>query len=108
MEVDTEYRLRIRPAAPQDLLAPSVARLFASVERAFGPTAVAILRTGMGKDGAEEMASLRRIGALTVAQDAHSSVVHGMPGEAIKLEGASLVLPPPSIAGALERVFRKE
>jgi two-component system chemotaxis response regulator CheB len=108
MEVDAEYRLRIRPPGPRELLVPSVARLFASVQRAFGPTAVAILLTGMGKDGAEEMAALRRAGALTVAQDGPSSVVHGMPGEAIKLDGASLVLPPPSIAAVLERAFRRE
>ena len=52
----------------------------------------------MGKDGAQELKLLRDHGAVTIAQDASSSVVHGMPGEAIKLGGATHVLSPEKIA----------
>ena len=55
----------------------------------------------MGKDGAAELKQMRDRGALTIAQDRESSVVHGMPGEAIALGAALQVLPADRIAGAL-------
>jgi two-component system, chemotaxis family, protein-glutamate methylesterase/glutaminase len=79
-------------------LRPSVSYLFRSVARVLGPSAVGVLLTGMGRDGAQELKSLRTMGALTIAQDEASSVVHGMPGEAIKLGAAVSVLPPEDIA----------
>ncbi len=82
-------------------LRPSVSYLFRSVAAAFGPRAAGVLLSGMGNDGAAELAELRRRGALTIAQDRESSVVHGMPGAAMALGGASLVLPPEEIAAAI-------
>jgi two-component system chemotaxis response regulator CheB len=107
MEVTPVRTVRLAPAASDDLHAPSVARLFRSVERACGPTAIAALLTGMGRDGAAELARLKAAGALTFAQDKATSVVHGMPGEAIRLGGAGLVLPPASIGEAIERITRR-
>lgn len=72
---------------------PSVDVLFRSVAAAAGSKAAAILLTGMGVDGAEGLVEMRREGALTVAQDEETSVVFGMPREAIRLGGAELVLP---------------
>ena len=63
--------------------------------------AVAGLLTGMGRDGAEELRLLKEKGAVTFAQDKDSSVVHGMPGEAIKLDAAMLVLAPEKTAPVL-------
>ena len=60
-----------------------------------------ILLTGMGADGAAELALLKKKGAITIAQDKESSVVHGMPGEAIKLGAAVYVLAPEKITGLL-------
>jgi len=71
---------------------PSVAYLFRAVAEVYGRNAVGVLLTGMGKDGAEELKLMKERGAVTVAQDAQSSIVHGMPGEAIKLDAASHVL----------------
>ena len=62
--------------------------------------------TGMGKDGAAELQSMKQRGAITFAQDEESSVVHGMPGEAIKLEAATYVLPPDKIAAALQSLVK--
>jgi len=73
---------------------PSASFLFRSVKAAFGPDAVVVLLTGMGVDGAAELKQLKDAGALTIAQDEESSVVHGMPGQAIKIGAAKLVLPP--------------
>ncbi|QQR57536.1 MAG: chemotaxis protein CheB [Candidatus Melainabacteria bacterium] len=66
-------------------LAPSVSYLFQSTSEVFGKKAVAVLLTGMGQDGANEMRLIKDKGGMTIAQDAESSVVHGMPGEAIKM-----------------------
>lgn len=76
---------------------PSVDRLFASLAATLGaergPTALAILLTGMGQDGAQGMAQLASIGARTIAQDQASCVVFGMPRAAIELGAAGEVLP---------------
>jgi two-component system chemotaxis response regulator CheB len=52
----------------------------------------------MGKDGAWELSLMKEQGAVTIAQDKETSVVHGMPGEAIRLGGATYVLPPEKIS----------
>ena len=70
--------------------------------------AVGILLTGMGRDGAEELKLMRERGALTFAQDKESSVVHGMPGAAMQLDGATHVLPPESIAQALGELVKQQ
>ena len=64
----------------------------------FGSQAVGVLLTGMGSDGSEELLRMRNCGAVTFAQDMQSSVVHGMPGEAIKLGAARHILSPEQIA----------
>jgi two-component system chemotaxis response regulator CheB len=82
-------------------LRPSVAFLFRTLAGAYGPRALGVLLTGMGKDGAVELKAMKDKGAVTIAQDRDSSVVHGMPGEAIALGGATHVLPASQIADAL-------
>ena len=67
-----------------------------------------MLLTGMGTDGANELKLLKEKGAVTIAQDKESSIVHGMPGEAIKLGAASYVLSPDQIVKALEDWSNKE
>ncbi len=90
--------LSVSEAPRESGLRPAVSFLFRSVGEAFGARCLAILLTGMGADGAAEMKRLHDIGAVTVAQDEASSLVHGMPGEAIRLGGARHVLAPPAIA----------
>jgi two-component system, chemotaxis family, protein-glutamate methylesterase/glutaminase len=83
---------------------PSVSHLFRSVTRAYGGRGAGVLLTGMGKDGAVELARMREGGAVTVAQDRESCVVYGMPAEAIKLNGAVHVLSPEGITGFLNSI----
>jgi two-component system, chemotaxis family, protein-glutamate methylesterase/glutaminase len=88
-------------------LRPSASFLFRSVVHTYRQRAVGILLTGMGTDGAEELKQLHDAGAVTIAQDEESSVVHGMPGHAIKIGAAGMVLPPEGIARAVAALFCK-
>ena len=101
MKVEMGGSLSLTKDAPESGHRPSVCTLFHSVARAYGSNAVGVLLTGMGKDGAEGLKEIKDQGAVTIAQDEDSSVVHGMPGEAIRLEAATYVLPPNRIAAAL-------
>ncbi|WP_238013188.1 chemotaxis-specific protein-glutamate methyltransferase CheB [Dactylosporangium sp. AC04546] len=80
---------------------PSVDTLFESVAAEAGRSAVGCLLTGMGRDGAAGLLALRRAGALTLAQDEATCVVHGMPREAVALGAAAEVLTPEQMAQRL-------
>lgn len=101
MKVARHERIMLTRDEPENGLRPSVSCLFRSVAEVYGCDAVAGLLTGMGRDGAEELRLLKEKGAITFAQDKDSSVVHGMPGEAIRLDAAMLVLSPEKIAAVL-------
>ncbi|MFP3960173.1 MAG: chemotaxis response regulator protein-glutamate methylesterase [Spirochaetaceae bacterium] len=77
---------------------PSVDVLFRSAARYAGRNAVGIIMTGMGDDGARGMLEMKDAGAYTVAQDEATSVVYGMPNEAVKRGGVEISLPLPDIA----------
>lgn len=83
---------------------PSVDVLFRSAARYAGKNAVGVIMTGMGDDGARGMLEMKEAGAKTIAQDEATSVVFGMPNEAIKLGGVDLVRPLGSIAGEVLRM----
>lgn len=99
-------RILLSNAPPEHYLRPSVSYLLRSVAETYGQTAVGILLSGMGKDGSAELKRVRDAGGITFAQDKESSVVHGMPGEAIRLGAACHVLPPASIAASLIQLLR--
>lgn len=94
-------RLVLSRDEPEGGLRPAVSYLFRSIAAACGPASVGVLLTGMGRDGAAELKLMRDRGAVTIAQNRETSVVHGMPGEAIALGAAAHVLPGDKIAGAL-------
>ncbi len=104
MKVDFSSHVVLTNDPPENGLRPSVSYLFRSVANVFGNRAVGILLTGMGRDGANELKILKDKGAITIAQDKETSVVHGMPGEAIKIGGASHIAPSHKIAGLLLRL----
>jgi two-component system response regulator WspF len=86
---------------------PSADMLFASLARCWGTPGVAAVLTGMGRDGAEGLLSLREAGWTTLAQDEETSVVYGMPRAAAERRGAERILAidamGPAIHLALER-----
>lgn len=87
------YYCRLHDGPPVNRHKPSVDVLFRSVVQHAGTNAIGILLTGMGDDGARGLLEMHEIGAPTIAQDEQSSVVWGMPGEAVKLGAADHVLP---------------
>jgi two-component system, chemotaxis family, protein-glutamate methylesterase/glutaminase len=80
---------------------PSVDVLFRSAARYAGRNAVAVIMTGMGDDGARGMLEMKEAGAATIAQDEATSVVFGMPNEAIKRGAVDVVVPLPAIADSI-------
>ncbi|MBM3316538.1 MAG: chemotaxis response regulator protein-glutamate methylesterase [Candidatus Eisenbacteria bacterium] len=93
-------RVRLRRGPRVHFQRPSVEVLFDSLAETIGDRAVGIILTGMGADGAEGLLGLRRAGARTIAQDEATSVVFGMPREAIGRGAAGRVLPLGRIAAA--------
>jgi two-component system, chemotaxis family, protein-glutamate methylesterase/glutaminase len=86
---------------------PSGDVLLGSVATSAGAGAVGVVLTGMGRDGAEGVAAIRRRGGYVIAQDQASSVVYGMP-KAAAAAGASAILPVADIAPALRRLVPAE
>lgn len=93
-------------SAPENGQCPSVSALFRSVAAVYGGHSIGILLTGMGNDGARELKLMRDRGAVTIAQDSESSVIFGMPGEAVNLDAAGYILPPDKIVGYLTSISR--
>jgi len=80
-------------AEPERVNRPSVDVFFHSIARVPKPQAIGVLLTGMGRDGAEGLLAMRQAGLTTIAQDAPSSVVYGMPKAARELGAAQSILP---------------
>jgi two-component system chemotaxis response regulator CheB len=99
--VSAGHRLTVTAAEPIDGYRPSANHLFRSVAAAFGPRAAGVVLTGMGRDGADGLLALRRAGGFTVAQDQATSIVYGMPRQALLRGATDEVLPVGHIARAL-------
>lgn len=106
MLVRSNHRIALSAAEPRNGLCPSVTNLFRSVAEVYGPNAAGVLLTGMGRDGADELRQMKERGAVTVVQDQESSVVFGMPGEAVKLGAAEYILAPDRIAELLTQLVQ--
>jgi len=97
------YEVALNSGAPIHHQRPAVDILFDSAVKAgAGPHVAAVLLTGMGADGAAGLLRLREAGAITIAQNEETSVVFGMPREAIRLGAAQHVLPLDQVGPRLE------
>lgn len=106
MGITRQGRIRVTNDAAPDGFCPSVSYLFESAAEAYGRGALGVLLTGMGRDGAAGLRRLRDAGGLTIVQDEESSVVFGMPQEAIRLGAAEKVLNPAEICQAIRSLAR--
>jgi two-component system chemotaxis response regulator CheB len=92
------YSVQLNSDPPVSHHRPSVDVLFDSCARFLGANVVGVILTGMGNDGARGMLAMRKSGARTIAQDEATSVVFGMPKEAIALGAVERVLPLDEVA----------
>jgi two-component system chemotaxis response regulator CheB len=99
-------RIALSSAPPENGLRPAVAALFRSVADVYGKSVIGVLLTGMGIDGAKELLLMKQKGAITIAQDRASSVIFGMPGEAVNIDAATYVLSPARIVTMLEHLAK--
>ena len=102
------YYVEIISGPPVHHQRPSVEVMFDSVAKYVGSNAVGVILTGMGADGANGLLNMKNSGAITIAQDEATSVVWGMPGEAVKLGAAGHVLPIGKIAQAIIRCAERK
>jgi two-component system chemotaxis response regulator CheB len=92
--VGASYRVAVKNGPPVSRHRPSVDVLFRSAAQCAGANAMGLIMTGMGDDGARGLLEMRKAGARTLAQDAESCVVFGMPKEAIALGAAERIVTP--------------
>lgn len=104
MSVDSNHRIRLQPRQPADLYHPSCDILLESVARFYGPDAIGLIMTGMGRDGSQGMLQLRESGARTLAQDEASSVIFGMNQEAIAKGAIQQILPLDALPARLNQL----
>lgn len=88
-----QYRVEVKDGPPVSRHKPSVDVLFRSVAQSAGANALGIIMTGMGDDGASGLLEMHDAGALTIAEDASTCIVHGMPKEAVKRGAVDRELP---------------
>ncbi len=98
--------VRLSEAAPVNGHRPSADVLFSEVARVYGGHALAVIMTGMGRDGAEQIGAVYRLGGITLAQDQRSSVVFGMPRAAIERGHIHRVVPLPQMAETINSYCR--
>lgn len=95
------YVVELDPSEPVNRHRPSVDVLFHSAATVVGRNAVGVILTGMGKDGAQGLLAMKQAGAVTMAQDEASSVVFGMPREALHIGAADHEVPLSEISEAI-------
>lgn len=91
--VSADGRARLAEGPPVDGFRPSATHLFRSAAQAYGDALLAVILTGMGNDGVRGLRDAFAAGARVLAQDAESSVIYGMPGEAARAGVATEILP---------------
>jgi len=90
---NARYVCQLHDGPPVNRHRPSVDVLFRSVAQSLGAQAIGVLLTGMGDDGARGLKEMHEAGAYTLVQDEKTSVVWGMPGQAVKLGAVDAILP---------------
>jgi two-component system chemotaxis response regulator CheB len=107
MGVTRDGRVALVDAPSIGGLRPSATHLFASAAQAFGSSVAAVILTGMGSDGVEGLSAVKAAGGRVLAQDEASSVVYGMPREAVLAGAVDTILPLDAIAPCLVKLVAR-
>lgn len=103
IRVGLPYRLRLSLEPSTTLFRPSVDVMMTSVARLFGPSALGVIMTGMGRDGADGMKAIKLAGGTTIAEAEETAVINGMPGVVVQAGLAHYVAPHYRIAELIAR-----
>jgi two-component system chemotaxis response regulator CheB len=103
--VHDRLRVTTTPPAAGQYHVPGIDATFTSVAKAYGATAVGVLLTGMGRDGAQGLKCIRDSGGLTIGQDESTSAVYGMPAAAMSADAVEFQLPLPEICAAVRHLL---
>lgn len=106
LEVRTGH-IRLSTSPPVENQRPSGTVLLRSVAEAYRDAAIGVILTGMGADGARGMAEMRKVGAYTIAEDETTTVIYGMPAEAVKIGSVRESLPLDGIAPRILELIGK-
>ena len=101
MRLGRAGRIALDSGAPMHSCRPAIDALFLSIAESPPPTAIGILLTGMGQDGAVGLLAMQRAGLRTIAQDEPSSTIYGMPKAAVEIGAAERVMSLTEIAAHL-------
>ena len=101
MKINNLKRISLFEPTPQEAVCPAADHLFHSLAQIYGNSAIGILLTGMGQDGADGLKAMHAAGAFTIAQNEETCVVFGMPKTAIRLGAVQQIQPISNIAPAL-------
>lgn len=104
--VDGDGRIRLSDSGPIGGFRPSANFLFESAARSYGASTVAVVLTGMGRDGVDGLRAVHAAGGRVIAQDEASSVVYGMPREAVQAGVVGTVLPLQGVASRLMELLQ--
>lgn len=105
LQLDAQGRFYCVEGVAVDGHCPSATVLFQNVARFYGSASIGVLMTGMGRDGALGLLTLKQKGAYTIVQNEATSIVFGMPQEAIRLGASKIVLPLPEIAPKIMEII---
>jgi two-component system, chemotaxis family, protein-glutamate methylesterase/glutaminase len=104
LEVSAGSQIVLTKHPPMGGFRPAASVMFDSVARAFGPQALALLLTGMGRDGVDGLKAVRQLGGKIIAQDQASCVVYGMPRVAVEEGLVDAIMNPQEIVQCLTRL----
>ncbi|HUR18299.1 MAG TPA: chemotaxis-specific protein-glutamate methyltransferase CheB [Acidimicrobiales bacterium] len=107
LEVGPRRTVSLSNSPPVGGFRPSATVLFRSVSAAYASTAVGVILTGMGRDGCDGLAVLRKAGGRVLAQDEATSVVFGMPGAVVSAGLADVVAPVDGLADSLSKLISR-
>lgn len=100
--------LEVTHGLPEQSLRPSINHLLLSMAAVYASSAIGIILSGMGSDGTIGLQRMRERGAVTIAQDAATSLIHGMPGSAIRANAATHIYTPEQIVNYLKHINNHE
>ena len=101
------YRCKLEDGPEVNRHKPSVDVLFRSVAQIASKNAIGVILTGMGSDGARGLAELRKAGGATIAQDEKTSMIWGMPSEAVKLDAVDHIVPLDDISDQIDSLVQR-